>query len=62
VRAIRGFLNQHPRLVNGLILAFGMTLVILAATQDKGLAAIQVAWLVMMGLGLASLCAWIMGR
>jgi hypothetical protein len=59
---MRAFARQHPRLVNWLILALGMTLLILAATQDKGLETLQVAWLVVTCVGLAGLCALIMGR
>ena len=58
---IKELLRQHPRLTNFLVLAVGMVVIMLLATQGKDLTPGQRAWLVFASIGLAGACAWIIG-
>jgi len=57
--ALRSFLDRHPRLATWLVLAAGMTVLLLLAARGKELAPGQLAWLIVACVGLAGACAWI---
>jgi len=59
--AIREFLEQHPRLGAGFVLALGMMIMLLWAAEDVGLLPGQMAALVIATILLAGLCVWIIG-
>jgi len=61
VNNIRTFLDRHPRLASWIILSVGMVALLLWAAWDKGLAAGQMAGLVVATMVLAGACAWIIG-
>lgn len=59
--AIRGFVEQHPRLVAWFVLALGMVIMLVWAARDVGLLPGQMAALVVATILLAGLCVWIIG-
>lgn len=53
------FFRQHPRLASWLVLSLGMVVMLLIAARDKGLAPVQLVWMLLATVGLAGACAWI---
>lgn len=58
---VRKFFEQHPRLLVWLILAVGMVIMLVWAAKDVGLLPGQWLALIISTIGLAGLCAWIIG-
>ncbi len=61
MRSVRQFLGAHPRLAMWLALAVGMEILFLIAARGQGLTAGQLASLAVIVVGVAGLCAWIIG-
>lgn len=53
--------QAHPLLVTWVVLAVGMVVILLWASRDVELLARQRLFLVLATIGLAGLCAWIIG-
>ncbi len=51
----------HPRLASWLVLSVGMVILFLVAARGKGLTPGQLAALSALCVGVAGLCAWIIG-
>ena len=52
--------NDHPYVVSWILLAIGMVAILLVASRDVPLEAIQRFWLVAATVLLAALCVWIL--
>lgn len=61
MRVMRRFFGAHPRLAMWLALAVGMEILFLFAARGQGLTAGQLASLAAVVVGVAGLCAWIIG-
>lgn len=57
---MRQWWNDHPYVVSWILLAIGMVAILLVASRDVPLEAIQRFWLVVATVGLAALCVWIL--
>jgi len=57
--ALRRFWDEHPRLSMWVVLAIGMVIIMVFSARKVGFTALQWLWLVLMTIGLAGLCAWI---
>jgi len=58
---VRSVYQAHPLLVTWLVLTVGMVAILLWASRDTDLLAHQRLFLVFATVGLAGLCAWIIG-
>jgi hypothetical protein len=59
---LKSFASQRPRLAAWLFLAVGMVIIlIIAAPKDGTLSPVNWAFLIAATIGLAGLCAWIIG-
>ena len=59
--AIKRFVDQHPRLAAWAVLAVGFIIIVVLSARDVGFNAGQWAALIVALIGLAGLCAWIIG-
>lgn len=55
------FIDRHPRLAAWLVLAIGFVIILVWSARDVGLQAGQWVALILATIGLAGLCAWIIG-
>lgn len=53
------WINNHPTLTMWLILSIGMVVILTTVARDVGLLPSQWFWLIVMTVGVAGLCAWI---
>lgn len=60
-QAVKGFVEQHPRLTAWIVLAIGMVAILLWSARGVGLQPLQMVALVLATIGLAGLCVWIIG-
>jgi thiamine transporter ThiT len=58
---LRAWVRDHPRLASWLVLSLGMIALFLIAARGKGLTAGQLINLCLICVGVAGLCAWIIG-
>jgi len=58
---LRAFVQEHPRLASWAVLALGMITLFLIAARGKGLTPMQLVNLCLICVGVAGLCAWIIG-
>jgi ribosomal silencing factor RsfS len=56
---LRRFWDEHPRLSMWIVLAIGMVIIMVFSARHVGFTALQWLWLVLMTIGLAGLCSWI---
>jgi hypothetical protein len=61
MNALKTFASQHPRITAWIVLAIGMVIILLWASQNVGLLPTQLAALVVATILLAGLCVWIIG-
>jgi hypothetical protein len=61
MKALKTFFREHPRLASWLVLAVGMTALFLLAARGQGMSGRQLAMLSLATIGVAGLCAWIVG-
>lgn len=59
MNVLRRFGEEHPWLSMGIILAMGMVAIMIWAAWHVGFNARQWAWLIVVTIGLAALCTWI---
>ncbi len=57
---IPGYVERHPYITAWIILAVGMVIMLLLASQNAGLEPHQLAFLVLATIGLAGACVWIL--
>ncbi len=60
-KLMKSFISQHPRITAWVVLAIGMVIILLWASQNVGLLPTQLAALVVATILLAGLCVWIIG-
>lgn len=56
---MKNWITNHPNLTAWLVLAVGMVLILLFEAQDVGLQTSQWLWLILITIGVAGLCVWI---
>jgi hypothetical protein len=61
MNALKSFASQHPRITAWIVLAIGMVIILLWASQNVGLLPTQLVALVIATILLAGLCVWIIG-
>lgn len=61
MNAIQNMYHRHPNLSMWAVLSIGMVIILLLAARDVGFTAPQWLALVVATVGLAGLCAWIIG-
>ena len=61
MKALKQWVNVHPKLAAWLVLAVGMVLLVVWSAKDVGLLAGQMTALIVATIGLAGLCVWIIG-
>ena len=59
--SLKELVTRHPRLTAWLVLAIGMVIILIWSARDVGLLPAQWAALIVATIGLAGLCAWIIG-
>ncbi len=59
MKVLRRFWDEHPRLSMWTILAIGMVIILSLAARHVGFTALQWLWLILVTIGLAGLCTWI---
>jgi len=59
--ALKRFANEHPQLLAWIVLAIGMVAILVWSARDVGLEPSQWAALIVVTIGLAGLCIWIIG-
>lgn len=58
---LRAWVQEHPRLASWVVLAMGMIVLFLIGARGKGLTPMQLVSLCLLCVGVAGLCAWIIG-
>ncbi|HEY4689239.1 MAG TPA: hypothetical protein VIK33_07995 [Anaerolineae bacterium] len=58
---IRSWIDRHPKLIAWIGLAIGMVIIVVLSAKDVGLLPTQMLALIVMTIGLAGLCVWIIG-
>jgi hypothetical protein len=61
MKALKQWINAHPKLTAWLVLAIGMVALVVWSAKDVGLLAGQMIALIVATIGLAGLCVWIIG-
>jgi hypothetical protein len=61
IAPVRTFVREHPRLASWLVMSVGMIVLFLIAARGRGLSPLQLANLSIICVGVAGLCAWIIG-
>lgn len=61
MNALQSLYHKHPNLLMWAVLSLGMVIILLLAARNVGFSALQWLALVIATVGLAGLCAWIVG-
>ena len=61
MNSLQSMYHKHPNLVMWAVLSVGMVIILLLAARDVGFTTAQWLALVVATVGLAGLCAWIIG-
>ena len=56
---LRRFWDEHPRLSMWIVLSIGMVIIMVLAARQVGFDSGQWAWLIIVTIGLAGVCTWI---
>jgi hypothetical protein len=59
MNALRRFWEEHPRLSMWIGLAIGMVVIMVVSARHVGFTALQWVWLIVVTIGLAGVCTWI---
>jgi len=59
MNVLRRFWDEHPLLSMWILLSIGMVAIMIWAARSVGFTASQWAWLIVVTIGLAGLCTWI---
>ena len=61
MQSIKSWVNIHPKLAAWAVLAVGMVILVVLSAKDVGLLPGQMLALIVVTIGLAGLCVWIIG-